>query len=136
MTLTNVRDGSSFRILDFKGRPVFIETMAIWCGNCRAQQALAKKALPRLPADVAYLVLDVEQSESPESLRRYAEEFDFPFIYAVAPAELSRALARDFGDSILNPVATPIIHIGRDGRVTRTPDGYKSAEDLVRLAGG
>ena len=134
LALTNVRDGSRFTIADFAGRPIFVETMAIWCTNCLEQQKEAKRALEKLPGDVAWVVLDVDTSESADSLKRYAEQRDFPFIYAVAPPELSRALARDFGDLVLAPPATPIIVIGRDGRITQTPDGHKSVEDLVRIA--
>ena len=132
--LVNVRNGSRFQIADFKGRVVFVETMAVWCGNCRSQQELSKRALGALPDDVAYIVLDVEQAESPEQLARYANENGFPFIYAIAPPELSRALARDFGDQVLNPVTTPIVVISREGRATRARDGFKSVDELVELA--
>ena len=132
--LVNVRDGSTFRVADFVGKTVFLENMAIWCGNCRTQQREATKAVGRLGDDVVFIVLDVEPSEDGAALAAYAEQNGFPFIYAVAPREYSRAIAAEFGDLVLAPPTTPVWVIGKDGRVTFTPSGVKSADELVALA--
>jgi len=132
--LTNVRDGSTFRVADFVGKTVFLENMAIWCGNCRRQQREATQAVGRLGDDVVFIVLDVEPSEDGAALAAYAERNGFPFVYAVAPLEYSRAIAAEFGDLVLAPPTTPVWVIGKDGRVTFTPSGVKSADELVALA--
>lgn len=134
--LTDVTDGSTFRIADLAGRPIFVETMAIWCSTCLAQQQTAAAALPDLPADTAFLVLDVESAESAADLRAYREEHGFPFRYAIAPPELSRALAAEFGDFVLNPPSAPIVFISRDGTATAMPMGEKSRQALIEQAGG
>jgi len=134
--LTDVATGQPFRIADFAGRTVFVETMAIWCSNCRAQQGRFTEALGRLdPARVAYVVLTVEPSETADDLARYREKNSFAGTYAVAGRDVSAALDSEFGPNVLNPPSVPVVVIAPDGAVTfRT--GAESADEIVKLAGG
>jgi len=133
--LVDVATGESFRIADHAGKVVILETMAIWCSNCRAQQGDVQAALARLPADqVVYVVLDVDPNEDGTSLAGYRVDNGFEGRYAVAGSDVARALAADFGDQFLNPPSTPMLIIGTDGTVTRTEFGHKSADDIVALA--
>jgi hypothetical protein len=135
-TLTDVRTGAAFRIADLvaEGRVVFLETMAIWCTKCRAQQEEAVVAMTRLdPARVTWVGIDVESSESAEALARYSEQHGFDFSYAIANADLARALVAEFGDTILNPPSVNVVVIGSDGRIT-AGRGHKTADEIVTLA--
>jgi thiol-disulfide isomerase/thioredoxin len=135
-TLTDVTTGGQFRIADMAagGKVVFVETMAIWCTNCRVQQAEAAAALAQLdPARVEWVVLDVETSESADALARYRDEHAFPFRYAISDVALSRSLVADFGDVVLSPPSVNVIVLGTDGRVTHLL-GHHSAADLVAIA--
>ncbi len=134
--LTDVATGQPFRIADFAGRTVFVETMAIWCANCRAQQGRFTEALGRLdPERVAYVVLTVEPSETADDLARYREKQGFAGSYAVAGRDVSAALDAEFGANVLNPPSVPVIVIAPDGTVSfRT--GAESADEIVKLAGG
>lgn len=133
--LVDVATGESFRIADHAGSVIVIETMAIWCTNCRAQQHDVETALERLPADrVTYVVLDIEPSEAASSLAVYRERNGFTGRYAIAGRDVARALAAEFGDQVLNPPLTPMIVIGTDGRVTFTEFGNKSPDEVVALA--
>lgn len=135
-SLVDVSTGEAFRIADLAGRPVVIETMAIWCTKCFAQQQHVYEALGKLGADaVEYLLIDVDPSESAEALAAYRDRHGFTGRYVVADRDLARALAAEFGDQVLNPPATPMIVIGSDGRVTLTPYGQpKSPDEIVALA--
>jgi thiol-disulfide isomerase/thioredoxin len=138
-SLVDVATGGAFRIADHAGKVILLETMAIWCTNCRSQQISVDAALARLPADgVVYIVLDVDPNESAPSLAEYREQNGFGGRYAVASTEVARALAADFGDQFLNPPSTPIVVVGTDGTVTLTNFGQKSADEIVALvhAGG
>jgi thiol-disulfide isomerase/thioredoxin len=133
--LVDVSTGASFRIADHAGKVIILETMAIWCSNCRAQQRDVKTALGELPAEsVVYVVLDVDPNEDGPSLASYREQQGFDGRYAIAGTTVARALAADFGDQVLNPPSTPIVFIGTDGRVTLTEFGHKSPDELVALA--
>jgi len=133
--LVDVSTGETFRIADHAGSVIVIETMAIWCTNCRAQQGDVQAALKRLPAgSVVYVVLDTEPSESADGLAAYRERHGFEGRYAVAGAQVARALAAEFGDQVLNPPSTPMVVVGVDGRVTLTDFGHKSPDRIVALA--
>ena len=133
--LTDVATGERFRIADLAGTTVILETMAIWCTKCFAQQGHVYEALGSLGGDrVAYILLDVDPNETADALRQYRRRNGFTGIYAVANREVARALAAEFGDQVLNPPSTPMIVIGTDGRVTLTGFGEKSVDEIVALA--
>ena len=130
--LTDVNTGQPFRIADLQGKVVLVETMAIWCSNCLAQQrqvqALRAALGPR--DDLAIVVLNVDPNEDAASLRAYAERHGFDWTYAVAPPEVTREIGQLYGDQFLNPTATPMLIVDRHGVVHTLPFGAKSADDL------
>jgi hypothetical protein len=131
-----VTTGVSFRIADLaaSGKVVFLETMAIWCSNCRAQQIEATTAFENLDPDrVAWVVADVESSETATALAGYREQHGFPFTYTIADVDFARALVTDFGDVVLSPPSVNIIVIGTDGRISHLR-GHKSVEEIHQLA--
>ncbi|MEW5990467.1 MAG: TlpA disulfide reductase family protein [Chloroflexota bacterium] len=133
-TLRDVVTGEEFRIADLEGKVVAIETMAIWCFNCRQQQGEAKAALDATDsADVVYVSLDVDPNERAEDLAAYAGREGYDWTFAVAPPEVSRSLAATFGDQVLSPPATPLIILGPDGQLIEKHIGIKSADDLAAL---
>ncbi len=133
--LTDVRTGETFTLAGTGDRVVFVEPMAVWCSSCRQQQETAKEAVAGLdPSRVTWVAIDVDPNETPEMLARYADENEFPFTYAIAGVELSRALADAFGAQVLSPPSTPVIVIGADGTVTLTEFGHKSQERIAELA--
>jgi thiol-disulfide isomerase/thioredoxin len=133
--LTDVRTGETFTLAGAGDRVVFVEPMAVWCSSCRQQQETAKQAIAGLDQSrVTWVALDVDPNETPEMLARFADENAFPFTYAVAGVDLSRALADAFGAQVLSPPSTPVIVIGTDGTVTLTEFGHKSQDRILELA--
>lgn len=133
--LTDVTTGDVFRLADYAGQVIVIETMAIWCPNCLLQQRAVDAALAELdPAKVRYVVLDVDLNEDATALADYRVEWGFTGTYVVAGIPVARALAEEFGAQILNPPLTPIVIVGTDGTATLTDYGHKSSEEIVALA--
>ncbi len=133
--LTDVRTGETFTLAGAGDRVVFVEPMAVWCTSCRQQQETAREAVAVLdPSRVTWVALDVDPNETPDMLARFADENAFPFTYAIAGVELSRALADAFGAQVLSPPSTPVIVIGTDGTVTLTEFGHKSQARIAELA--
>jgi thiol-disulfide isomerase/thioredoxin len=129
-------DGSTVRLADFSGRPVVVELMATWCASCEDQQQVLRDARADLPADAVLLSLDVDQAGDPGALDDYAAARGFDWVFASAPIPLLRALAETFGDDAINPAATPILVIDRDGRVWMPPLGHKDRAAIVELLAG
>ncbi len=134
-SLTDVRTGASFSINDFKGKVVLVETLAMWCSNCKRQQGqvVALHGLLGQRDDFISLGLAIDPNENSAGLKTYVEFNGFDWLYAVAPADVSREIASLYGAQFLNPPSTPMLVIDRKGVAHPLPFGIKSAEDLLNF---
>jgi thiol-disulfide isomerase/thioredoxin len=133
--LTDVETGETFTIAELAGKPVFIESMAIWCSNCRAQQGRFTEAFAQMaPGTAEYVVLTVDPSETAEDLARYKSGSGFTGRYAVAGKELAKALVAEFGANAINPPSVPVIFVSPTGEVEFST-GQESVEQIVEKAG-
>jgi thiol-disulfide isomerase/thioredoxin len=133
--LTDVATGETFTIAELAGKPVFVEAMAIWCSNCRAQQDRFTEAFGMMaPGTASYVVLTVDPSETAEDLARYKADRGFTGSYAVAGKALSKALEAEFGANVLNPPSVPLIVVSRTGEVSFST-GAESVEAILEAAG-
>lgn len=133
-TLRNVNDGSTFAIADFKGKVVLVETIAMWCSSCKAQQEQVKSLLEAtgMPADLVVIALDIDPNENEDMLKTYAGNNGFTWIYAIATDEVANEIGNLYGAQFLNPPSTPILIIDRNGEAHPLPFGIKSADDLMK----
>jgi thiol-disulfide isomerase/thioredoxin len=134
ITLTNVSAGETFTINDFKGKVVLVETMAQWCSNCKQQQKQVKSLHEKLgmPADLITIALDIDPNENGDTLKTYAANNGFDWIYTIAPADVSREIGNLYGDQFINPPSTPMLIIDRNGNAHPLPFGIKSVDDLQK----
>jgi thiol-disulfide isomerase/thioredoxin len=132
--LVDVNTGAIFSIADYKGKVVLVETMAIWCSTClRQQQHLQSlhSSLADAEDDLVSITLDVDPNEDAGMLERYTDRNGFDWIYAVAPAAVSRELADLYGNLFLNPPSAPILVIDRHGEAHPLPFGLKDVGTLM-----
>jgi thiol-disulfide isomerase/thioredoxin len=116
LTLTDVRTGEEFTIGSLAAdEPVLLETMAIWCTNCRSQQHNVVDAHDL--AAFHSISLDVDPSELPNDLVSYAEREGFDWAFANANAELVSQLRDRFGTAVAVPPSMPKILFRTDGSV-------------------
>jgi thiol-disulfide isomerase/thioredoxin len=131
--MTNVVTGQAFRVSDYQGKVVLVETMAVWCSKCRSQQEEIRKLHQDLgdrKPEVVSISLDIDPNEDAQYLAAFVAQTGFDWIYAVAPAELSRTLGLTYGNQFLNPPSTPILIIDRHGAAHPLPFGIKRADEL------
>jgi hypothetical protein len=137
VTLTNVRTAENFTINDLKGKVVLVETLAMWCPSCKKQQmevkALHEALMGDMGKDLVLIGLDVDPNENAADLKAYTDNNGFDWVYAIAPAEVSREIGSLYGDQFLNPPSTPILVIDRKGQAHPLPFGIKSADDLKKF---
>ncbi len=130
--MADVRTGQPFTMSEFAGRVVLLETMAQWCPTCELQENEVKKLHELLgnPDDLVSISLDVDLHEDEASLKQYAERLGYDWILAVAPLEVARALGNLYSAQYLNPPASPMLIIDKNGNVFGLPLGLKSTESL------
>jgi hypothetical protein len=136
VTLTDVRSGEQFTLGQLAAeKPLLLETMAIWCSNCRAQQhnVVAAHEL----ADFHSLSLDVEPGEQPSELAAYADREGFDWYFAKADAQLAAQLRERFGTAVVVPPGMPKILFRTDGSIEFIGLGeLYSAEQVADAVGG
>ncbi len=132
VTLTNAASGNSFTLADFPEKTVFVELIATWCSNCRAQQGQVRAAREQLGEDnYTFISLSVEPNDTTSGLGEYAVSENFPWIFATAPTEMVQALVEQFGRTVTNPPSTPHFVISPSGAISQLMTGMHSAEQLV-----
>lgn len=134
LELVNAATNETFTLADFAGKTVFVEPMATWCTNCRAQQRTIKGVIDQLSPD-SYVVmsLSVETQLSPEELATYATNNEFGWTFAVASEELIAALVGEFGRSVTSPPSVPHFTIAPDGTAGNFKTGSASADQFLNL---
>ncbi|MDH4333982.1 MAG: hypothetical protein OEW24_01780 [Chloroflexota bacterium] len=136
LVLIDVRTGGEFTIGQLAAeQPVLLETMAIWCTNCRGQQRQVVDAHDL----VAFhsISLDVDPNERPHDLAEYADREGFDWPFAVANADLARQLRDRFGAAVLNPPSMPKILFRTDGSVELIGLGTQlNAAEVAAAVGG
>lgn len=131
LELVNARTGEPFTLADFAGKTVFVEPMATWCSNCRAQQTQVVAAMRNLnPADFVFISLNIDPI-SDASLAQYAEDNGFTQLFAVATPELLDALTAQFGRSVVVAPSTPHFTLAPNGTVSGLSTGQHSADQIV-----
>jgi hypothetical protein len=136
VVLRDVRTGAEFTIGELAARrPVLLETMAIWCTNCRGQQHQVVDAHGL--AEFDSISLDVDPNERADDLAEYADREGFDWRFAVADADLAGMLRDRFGTAVLNPPSMPKILFRTDGSVELIGLGEQlSAADLAAVVNG
>jgi cytochrome oxidase Cu insertion factor (SCO1/SenC/PrrC family) len=134
VAMTDVNTGQSFRIADFKGKVVLLDTMATWCPTCQGEMSEIK-LLPGLyptAPDLVRISLDVDPNEDATILKKYAATNKFDWYIAVAPIEVGRFLETNYDQGYLNPPLQPMLFIDRAGSVYGLPFGPKSAISIQK----
>jgi cytochrome oxidase Cu insertion factor (SCO1/SenC/PrrC family) len=135
MELVDVQTGETFKMSDYKGKVVLLETMAIWCPNCIVQSNEIRNLHKLLgnPDDLVSVSLDVDVNEDSASLKEYASNYGFGWHFAVASLEVARALGNLYTAEYLNPPLAPMLVIDREGNVHHLEYGIKDVEKLRKF---
>jgi cytochrome oxidase Cu insertion factor (SCO1/SenC/PrrC family) len=129
--LTDVRTGQKFRISDFKGRPVLLESFAVWCPTCLAQQREVAKLFLSEGEAIVHISLDTDPNEDEARVREHLEANNLDWWFAVAPIELTNALIDEFGFQVVNAPGAPVVLICADQSTRFLDRGVKSADKLL-----
>ena len=128
--LKDIRTGQTFKISDFKGKPVLVESFAVWCPICTQQQKNTKKLEAEAGNEIVSVSINTDPNEDEERIRSHITRNDFTWLYAISPIEVTRSLIDQFGRQVVNVPLVPIILVCPDQSTKLLPFGVKSAERL------
>ncbi|WP_255336205.1 TlpA disulfide reductase family protein [Methanosarcina sp. KYL-1] len=111
--LADARTGETFMVSDFRGKPVLLETFAVWCPTCLKQQE-AKKMFEDKGDEVVHISLDVDPNENAEIVRNHMESNGFEWYSSVAPPEMTRELINEFGITVINAPSASVVLVCED----------------------
>jgi len=128
--LTDVQSGKTYRLSDFKGKKVLMETFAVWCVNCKEQQDEIKKFHEEFGNDIISVSLNSDPNENIQEVKDHITKNNYTWYYSIAPKQFIKDLMDDFGFVIINAPQAPIVLICKDGSYSLLPSGLKTAEEL------
>ncbi len=128
--LVDVRTGQTFALSDFKGKPILLESFAVWCPTCLSQQRQINDLKAKEGDAIVHISLDTDPNEDESRVREHLERHGFDWLFAVAPIELTNALIDDFGLAVVSAPSAPVILICEDQSARLLRRGVKSADDL------
>jgi len=128
--LTDVLTGETFTISDLKGKPVLLESFAVWCPTCRKQQDKIKELHEEVGNSVVSISLDTDPNEDESKVIGHANKHEFDWYFVVSPPSLTTALIDEYTISIVNAPGAPVLLICEDQTTRFLKRGVKSAEEL------
>lgn len=134
--LTDVRTGETFKLSDFNGTPVLLETFAVWCSTCKRQQDQIDALHEKVGDDVISVSIDIDPSENKQNVQDHVERYDFNWRFAIDTDDFAKMLVADFGVNVVNAPSAPIILIDAAGQPELLRFGVKNASELEETIAG
>lgn len=129
VVLKDVITGQEFRITDFEGEQVLIESFAVWCPTCLQQQK-ELDLLMESRGDFVHISLDTDPNEAESNVIGHVNRNNLGGIFAVAPQDVTQGLIEEFGLGIVNAPAAPVVLVCEDQSARFLPGGLKFADSL------
>ncbi len=101
-------DGNDVTLADFKGKVVLIDFWETWCGPCRAVFPAMDSLRGEYPDDFAVLAVNLQDSDTPEDVNNFSEEFGYDFDFLLDA----------------NGIGPEVITFGIPYKIFVDPDGF------------
>lgn len=105
-------DGKTVSLSDFKGKLVYVDVWATWCGPCIAEQPAMEKLQKRFEGkDVVFIAVGTDQSDEP--WKKMIEERKLGGIHLFSPNAWDGTIMKDY---VINSIPRFIL-VDRDGNI-------------------
>jgi peroxiredoxin len=128
-TLTDVQ-GNTFKVSDFQGKPVLLESFAVWCPTCTKQQKEIMKLHEELGDGFVSIALATDPNEDKQKVMEHAEKNNLDLTYVISPPSFTQNLISEFGVVIANAPAVPVILVCENQESRLLQNGLKSPQEL------
>ncbi len=78
-------DGKSVDLSVYKGKKIFLNFWATWCGPCRAELPSMAQAQQALGDEYVFLLVS---DEAPETLKKFKAQTQMPFVFLHKPTSI------------------------------------------------
>lgn len=123
--LKDVRTGKGFKISDFRGQPVLVESFAVWCPQCRRQQDEIVKLHKDVGDSVVSVSIDTDPNEDEGAVIEHLDRYGYEWRFAIDAGGFAKKLVDEFGVQVVNAPATPIVLVCEDGESRLLEFGIK-----------
>jgi len=128
--INDVVSGEMFKISDFTGEKVFIESFAVWCPTCRKQQDKIKELHAELGDAIVSISLNTDPNEDSAKVLGHVNRYNYDWRFAVAPVEMTKSLIAEFGINIVNAPGAPVVLVCEDQSARLLGRGLKDKDEL------
>jgi thiol-disulfide isomerase/thioredoxin len=114
----SIRDmnGKEVDMNDFKGKVIFLNLWATWCGPCRAEMPSIQELYNKVDRDkIAFIMLSLDNEEHHSKIVRYIEEAKFSFPVYQPESEIP--------DQLRVSVIPTTFVVGADGKIKMKKSG-------------
>jgi thiol-disulfide isomerase/thioredoxin len=127
-------DGKTVDMSEFKGKTIFLNMWATWCGPCRAEMPSIQSLYEKVNTDsIAFIILSLDEEDQPLKVKKYIESKKFSF-----PVYIAGKLTPQ---TTINTIPTTFI-VGPDGKIAHKGVGMADYDTksfrkfLTKLSGG
>jgi len=128
--LVDINTGNSFKVSDFKGTPILLESFAVWCPTCTSQQREIRKLHAELGDSFVSISLDTDPFEDEQRVKDHLDKQGFDWRYAISPQPLTTMLIDEFGLKFVNAPQAPIVLVCEDQTARMLDSGLKRVAEL------
>jgi len=132
--LVDINSGETFKVSDFAGTPIFLESFAVWCPTCTAQQEITKDLHEEVGDDIISISIDTDPNEDADAVREHTQANGFTWRYAIAPIDMTQQLIDEFGLVFISAPSVPLLIICEDQSATLMKRGIKTIDELKAAA--
>lgn len=128
--LKDVQTGNTFKISDFSGKPVLLESFAVWCSTCKKQQDQVKKLHKEVGDSVVSVSVDTDPTEDEKKVLQHLERYGYNWLYAVDRGGFAQQLVDEFGLNVVNAPSAPVVLICANQEARLLRFGVKKSQEL------
>ncbi len=127
--LNDINSGEDFKISDFKGQKILLESFAVWCPTCTKQQRVFQELIKE-GDETIHISLDTDPNEDASLVKEHTTQNGFSWRYVITPATMTKSLINEFGISVVNAPSAPVILVCEDQSARLLKRGLKDSGEI------
>lgn len=128
--LKDVKTDIPFKISDFKGKTVLLQSFAVWCPTCKSQQDELEKLKMDLGNKVEIISVDTDPNEDKKRVIGHIDRFGYDWLFSIDQNRFAEKLVDEFGINVVNAPSSPVILIDKDQNSRLLRSGLKREDRL------